>query len=387
MAGNALNKITKPKVKKKRAKSFAHLKLGEEPRLLNPDKLSLISALNWYNRTGATPDDRAEWVLQYMKDQKSFTKDQLDAFTSSGKKFFSTFGHLARMHNNGCILEDAQLLSLNRAIRDFLKSKHDDVLDDDGNLIVTTTKKVGVVERASTKAKFEAQTGEYAGLIDDQIDLVLNGKSPAENLFMTLRGLKCGANHAENLHGYFTTVLAEFKEVKAGKDEDLEEAYAHVGKKARKEVVKFLELVLAELGQFKVAKKVARQANKVARTKKPPKLENLIKSLKFCAKSDEYQIASVDPSKVVGANTLWVFNIKNKCLGVYQAADEKGIVVHGTSLKNATGRFRLLRKPVDFLKDFSGTKKTMEQKFNVIKTKEWVGNGRLNADTILLKVL
>ena len=113
----------------------------------------------------------------------------------------------------------------------------------------------------------------------------------------------------------------------------------------------------------------------------------------------KYSLASIDPTLIVGANELWVFNVKTRKLGKYIASnvDPKGLARDGTGLSvkgttiigfdETTSIQKTLRKPEDQLKEFKTSGKVALRTFlDDIKTTDTMLNGRCNPDTILLKV-
>jgi len=121
--------------------------------------------------------------------------------------------------------------------------------------------------------------------------------------------------------------------------------------------------------------------------------------LKFSKTDEKYKLASIDPSLIVGANELWVFNVKTRKIGKYVASniDPKGMGRDGTglSVKGTTiigfdenlSIQKTLRKPDEQLKEFKAAGKVKLRKFlDDIKTTDTKLNGRCNPDTVLLKV-
>jgi hypothetical protein len=115
--------------------------------------------------------------------------------------------------------------------------------------------------------------------------------------------------------------------------------------------------------------------------------------------SSTVKLASVNPVDVVGANELWVFNVKTRKLGKYVASnvDPKGMKRDGTGLqvKGTTiigydenlSVQKTLRKPEEQLKAFKSAGKVALRKFlDDIATTDTKLNGRCNPDTVLLKV-
>ena len=99
----------------------------------------------------------------------------------------------------------------------------------------------------------------------------------------------------------------------------------------------------------------------------------------------------MNPADIIGANELWVYNIKTRKLGKYIADNIQGpLGVKGTSLvgfDEAKSVCKTLRKPADTLKDFAKSGKIQLRKFlDEIKATETKMNGRISADIVLLKV-
>jgi hypothetical protein len=216
--------------------------------------------------------------------------------------------------------------------------------------------------------------------------------------------------HARKIKNFYENELADYDELErmptAGQlkkmsEEDadqwaqLKEGYAHLKKSDIKKFRTAIEALMTEL-DF-----VIDQAKATRKPRKPKakSASKLVEKLKFCKADTKYSLASVDPATVVGANELWVFNVKTRKLGKYVASnqDPKGMGRDGTglSVKGTTiigfdenlSIQKTLRKPVDQLKEFKGAGKVALRKFlDEINTTDTKLNGRCNPDTVLLKV-
>jgi len=133
------------------------------------------------------------------------------------------------------------------------------------------------------------------------------------------------------------------------------------------------------------------KATRKTRKKKAPSVEKLVANVKYCARNDEFGIASVSPLGIVGAQEVWVFNIKTRKLGKYVAQDTAGLTIKGTTIKDFTTTSSVaknLRKPKDQLKDFMSAGKVKLRKFlGEIKAVEIKMNGRLSKDVVILKIV
>jgi hypothetical protein len=84
-----------------------------------------------------------------------------------------------------------------------------------------------------------------------------------------------------------------------------------------------------------------------------------------------------------------VFNTKTRKLGVYHAWTEGGLNVKGTTINDYTDNScaKTLRKPADILLELQkATDRKYKIIFDGIRSTEQALTGRINADTILLKV-
>jgi hypothetical protein len=98
---------------------------------------------------------------------------------------------------------------------------------------------------------------------------------------------------------------------------------------------------------------------------------------------------SINPAEIVGAQELWVYNTKTRKLGKYIASTSDGLTVKGTSVENFTDKSmsKTLRKPEQQLLEFNKSTKVQLRKFlENIKATETLLNGRINTDTVLLRV-
>jgi hypothetical protein len=216
--------------------------------------------------------------------------------------------------------------------------------------------------------------------------------------------------HARKMKTFYSDVLEDFDELErmptAGQlkkmDEhtqdqwaQLKEGYAHLKKGDIKKFRTAIDELMAALDFIIDSAK----ANRKPRKAKPKSATKVVEKLKYAKTDEKYKLASIDPSIIVGANELWVFNTKTRKLGKYvaQNIDPKGMGRDGTglSVKGTTiigfnekeSIQKTLRKPDEQLKAFKGAGKVALRKFmDEIATTDTKLNGRCNPDTVLLKV-
>ena len=190
--------------------------------------------------------------------------------------------------------------------------------------------------------------------------------------------------------------LAKMSEHDADMWEQLKEGYAHVKKADIKKLRTAISELMVALDFIIDQAKATRKPRKA----KPRSADKVISKLKFLKVDEKYKLASINPIDVVGANELWVFNVKTRKLGRYIASsiDPKGLGREGTglSVKGTTiigfdeklSVQKTLRKPDEQLKEFKGAGKVALRKFlEDINTTDTKLNGRCNLDTVLLKVV
>ena len=190
--------------------------------------------------------------------------------------------------------------------------------------------------------------------------------------------------------------LAKMSEHDADMWEQLKEGYAHVKKADIKKLRTAIGELMVALDFIIDQAKATRKPRKA----KPRSADKVIAKLKFLKVDEKYKLASINPIDVIGANELWVFNVKTRKLGKYIASsiDPKGLGREGTglSVKGTTiigfdeklSVQKTLRKPDEQLKEFKGAGKVALRKFlDEINTTDTKLNGRCNLDTVLLKVV
>ena len=166
----------------------------------------------------------------------------------------------------------------------------------------------------------------------------------------------------------------------------LREGYSHLTKKDAQTYLTALETLMGACDLVIDAAKATRKPRKKA----PPSKEKLIAKVKYKERDDKLQIVSVNPLELIDAQEVWVYNTKTRKLGKYVAEEHATIKVKGTTLEffdESKSIQKTLRKPEETLKEFKKSSKVKLRKFlDEIKTTDIKLNGRLNADTVILKV-
>ena len=59
-----------------------------------------------------------------------------------------------------------------------------------------------------------------------------------------------------------------------------------------------------------------------------------VEKLNFLKEDVDNKITSIDPSKIIGSDQLWIYNVKTNEITVYESYDRVGLDIKGTSIKN-----------------------------------------------------
>jgi hypothetical protein len=203
-----------------------------------------------------------------------------------------------------------------------------------------------------------------------------------------LKSQQAKAAHARIIRDYYARDLAELEELASGAgDEQLKEGYKHRSRKQIKNFIAFLTEIQNACTMLMQEAKV----NKKPRKTKAVSKDKLVAKLKFKKTDEPLKLVSVNPADIIGAQELWVFNSKTRKLGKYVAEEFKELGIKGTTITGFSEMKsvqKTLRKPVEQIKAFKEAGKVALRKFlediNAVDTKM---NGRINEDTLLLKVV
>lgn len=328
----------------------------------------IAAALNWYS---SNKDKKT--AMKYLADfaKKNKIKGRLDT-----SKSFTTTGFLCRIVSNGTKLSQNVIDHIQSEVRKLysLEESNETVVEK----VVPT---VSIQDRVAEKVS--EIIGELEGSIDDYILSEFKKEPSAYGIMHD----KAKAMHAAKIIDWFKKVRLEYDEVINTDDPLLKEGYSNFSKNELKKLVAYCDSIITDAMKIADESKAGRKPRK-KKTKTP---EQLVAKLQFLKSSDEYKLESQDPKQIIGATSLWVFNVKTRKLGVYHALDSQGFGVKGTSLTNFSEMKSIqktLRKPEAILPDVvKGAKVFLRNAMENINSKASSLTGRLNGDTILVKII
>lgn len=347
---------------------------GGEPKfssLVFVTESEITRALNWYNQ-----NRDSKFAIKYISDY--LKKNKLTANNEAINLQSTTFGFVCRMLNNGAILSDKNKKWFDDRLSTMLKHVAEKEKTEENQ---PTTNVVSIQDRITEKIHEIA--GELEGAIDDYINSDFT-KYPSPYAIMQN---KAKGVHANKIIEIFKKRRAQFDEALNTDDEQLIEAWSCYTKAQIKKLVVFSDLIITDAIKILGTASQTRKPRK--RKQKTP--EQLIAKLFYQEAYAPSDLKSEDPKKIIGAEQLWVYNTKTKKLGVYQAEDASGLSVKGSTIigySDSKSITKTLRKPDEVIPQvIKGGKVYLRNVLSDLTTKESLLNGRINVDTILLKIL
>jgi hypothetical protein len=274
----------------------------------------------------------------------------------------------------------------------WLREQIVDVIDAGKN---DTEDEVVDTKPAVVQPSIQERVKEAAYRMTDELEDAIEGfQTDPENfdpkafkVLNLLKGKQVKAAHARLIKTLYSRDLAELEELASGKaDEQLREGYAHRSKKQIKNLIAFYQEIMSACDMLAQEAKV----NRAPRARKTQPKEKVVAKMKYMKSNEPLKLVSINPTDIIGAKELWIFNTKTRKLGKYVASEFNDLGVKGTTI-TGFDEFKSIqktvRKPEDKLKEFKAAGKVQLRKFlediNATDTKM---NGRINEDTVLLKV-
>jgi hypothetical protein len=332
------------------------------------------AVIKWMTEIGCTKAD----IAAYKKTKDNRTNVTMGAIASC---LLRGMPAIRADFNNG---RDTSAW-LREAVTDVIEQGKNDIDDETVVEVKTTVVQPSIQERVKETAM--RMTEEIEDAIEGfQVDPE-NFDPKAFKMLNLLKGKEVKAAHARVIKGFYARDLAELEELAGGKgDEQLKEAYSHRSKKQIRNLIAFYQEIMMACDMLAQEAKV----NRAPRKTKAVSKDKLVAKLKFMKSNEPLKLVSINPTDIIGAKELWVFNTKTRKLGKYVASEFADLGVKGTTI-TGFDEFKsvqkTLRKPEEKLKEFKAAGKVQLRKFlediNATDTKM---NGRINEETVLLKV-
>jgi hypothetical protein len=358
-------KVRKPVVTRSTIKSIDDKYYGPEP--IDISVKGFTEALNWYNYMFEHEETRP-WLFEYLK-KHDYSKNDVAAIKKLPKyRVSKTMCSVARILLNGNELPEVNMEYFNNSLKELI---------DAGNQTIEQAEEVASEKTVvSIQDRIKAKTSQLLTDCEEALDA-----DPNLNIYEWLKGKEASTQAANAIANYYSKWIKDFEYV--------DPSYTREQKKHNADQLKYWSQFIYDCGRY-VGNKMVTKVRKPKTIKlKPP--SDLVKSLKFQKEFPPLKIVSCSPAEIIGAQQLWTYNTKTRKLTKYDAVGPGGIQVKGTTLtgfdveKSST---KTLRKPEDTIQSLLSAGKVLIRKFmDELKTLETKPNGRINSDTILLRVI
>ena len=367
--------------------------LGEEPLFdesLGTEwegrDVETIKALNWYNYF-ASKKDLIPDMYDYAKTVLKLKKSDLFSFKSGAAAWaHSTIGALIRMEQRGYVLDKNQKQKIKESIISVItKGRSSSIEDEKKETQKKKTNAVTLTIQDRLRLKVSATILEDIRVLEDDLVAGKDGKDfDAYKLMQTHQLPAMACSYALP---WITNLRDQYDDALTRSCDQAVEAYKNVNKKQLKERVKILNKILEDVKRYQANSKVVRKT----RAKKPVLATKQVSKMKFLKDSTEFKLVSINPASIVGSARLFVFNVKTRVLTEYVGSGSEGLSVKGTTIQGwdqDRSRSKKLRKPEELLPTvLSKTGRQIDNGMKKLTTKDSSPNGRINNDTILLRVL
>jgi hypothetical protein len=350
---------------------------GGEPKpqdYTEAERGQLMRTFNWYSYEKDRKDALA-YVRAWMKknDAKRVPKwDRIDA-----NVFVPTYGWVARMLTQGSTFP-TDIMERFRSHLDFCMDSAEPEAAPAAAEPVANNKK-------SIQEAMAEKQAEFLGDIEGEIDAIMDNdyKDTGFSLYKYCQGNNTARQYMSAVMALARRRIQELEQI--GADEQITQAFNHLNRRQVKFMISFYQTLIEDADKYENFKK----ANRRPRAKKQKPAGEQVAKMKYLKNHAELGLESVMAATIIGANQLWVYNIKNKKLGVYHAMGPAGFTVKGTSLQGYDPEQsvqRTLRKPAEVLpRVLTSGKIALRRILTDLSTTETALNGRINEDTILLR--
>lgn len=326
--------------------------------------------------------DFKKYVVEWMKNpEHGFTAEDVKTFSRSPDRAIEmTACSLIKAHKQGMPFRGRHIEYIKESIAKAINSTAEEVVEVE---VVEAPKAYVPTIQDRMNEKTADTIGELEGHYDEFI------KNP-KYTFKPYDYFVVNNVPQSQLSKYEEVYQARFDELKLAfekTDEQLTEGYGHYKSADFKRIFAFIDQILNDIIQYRGVKK----ATKKVRAPKSVSKEKVVSKLKYAKEDKVMRLISINPADIIGSQELWVYNTKTRKLGKYIADSLKGpLNVKGTGIigyDEHRSVSKTLRKPDEKLKEFAKATKIQLRKFlEDIKATEAKLNGRINAETVLLRV-
>lgn len=372
-------KERKPRLSRAHMLSIDEKYMGPEPmfRDQQPTNLEMGRAFTWYNYVFTSKDFKPK-ILEWLKSNLKWQDRDIKVIKRCPDYMFnSTLGTIAIMQLNGSqVSEQAPQWAENR-LKEMMAIAQN--LDE----IVEPVKQEKLRQAKPTiQDRIREKVMDLIGEVDEALD------DRSINIYEFFKKKQVSAVIAKQVIDRFRREADELQEAYAGTCEQLNEGYSHIPKKQLKSMADWWQQFIEDGERYYSNQKATRVRK--PRKRKEKTAQQLTQRVKYQREYAPLKIVSVDPSLIVGSQAAILFNTKYRQLTVLQANDRGGLTIKGTTIDGYSDASwsKRLRKPEDVIKKVLDAGIVAIRKLpDTIKTAAAPVNGRVNENTILLRVI
>jgi hypothetical protein len=346
----------------------------------------LRKSFSYYNYYFSQKDLKKH-AVKWLQENK-YTKAQVSAFVrSSDRSMTMTAYGLLMAHRQGMPFREKELAYFKTQIESAITAA-DAAPEESATGAAMAKKPVATAVKLPTiQDRLNEKTSEHLAYFEGLYDEVVTGGVVDPKAYDYLTTNAVPQSQINKFVELFAVRKGELLVAQERRDDQVVESYKHYKATDYKRHHAFIQTILDALEQYRGVKKTMKKI----RAKKLPSKEKLVSKMKYAKDYAALKLMSISPADIIGASELWVYNIKTRKLFKYVADSLTGpLGIKGTSLTGfdaAKSVGKVLRKPEEKLKEFARASKVQLRKFlEEVKATETLGNGRINSDTVLLKV-
>lgn len=227
-------------------------------------------------------------------------------------------------------------------------------------------------------------------IMQDMLDLEdqwMNGEKTTIDLYKLFQTHGLSGSATLPVRQVIAGWLLDYEDAYYKRDADAVEGYAHLKKSDLNHRIKSCQDMLLDLDKIQSAAK----ANRKVRKPKIKSADKQVARVQYKKEDNNFKLVSINPILLIGSKRLYTFNTKYKVLVEYCTQSANGFEISGSTIKNldkVNSREVKLRKPDEFLPIvLKKTIKQIDTEWSKLTTKTIKTNGRINKDTILLRVM
>lgn len=167
------------------------------------------------------------------------------------------------------------------------------------------------------------------------------------------------------------------------------EYYSHLKPRQKSSYVGFLQKLLDDCETYLTNLRKSSKVRK-PRKRKIKTADQLATKVQFKESDPSLKLVSIAPATIHGATACWLYNAKRRRLTYLEAGGTGSLTIKGTTIIRfdpKMSKSKRIRKPEQIVELLAGTKAAMLRAFTKLRVKENAAKGRLNKDTLILKVM